>query len=89
MKFMAILEKLATIDPGFTYNFCVDKSNKITGFFWMTSVMRSNLYCFESFVSVDFMKRKINVHLWPHIGPVVMNELKKICVVCKSFMLKE
>ena len=77
IKFMAILEKLASIDSGFTYNFCVDKLNKINGFVWMTSVMRSNLYCFGSFISEDFMKRRTNVHLWPYIGPVVMNELKK------------
>ena len=59
--------KLASIDPGFTYNFCVDKSNKITGFVWMTSVMRSNLYRIKSFISVDFRKKKTNVHLWPYI----------------------
>ena len=78
---MPILEKLASIDPGFIYNFCVDKSTKTTGFVWMTSVMRSNLYRFGSFISVKFMRRKTNVHLW-HIGPVVMNELKKkLCSV--------
>ena len=57
-KFMAILEKLASIDSGLTYNFCVDKSNKITGFVWMTSVIRSNIYRFGSFISVDFIKKK-------------------------------
>ena len=61
IKLMVILEKLASIDLGFTYNFHVDKSNKITGFVWMTSVMRSNLYLFGSFISVDFMRRKTNV----------------------------
>ena len=35
------------------------------------------------------MKRKTNIHLWPYIGPAVMNELEKSCVVCKSFMLEE
>ena len=35
------------------------------------------------------MKRKKNVHLWPYIGPVVMNDLKKTCVICESFMLEE
>ena len=32
IKFMVILEKLASIDSDFIYNFCVDESNKITGF---------------------------------------------------------
>ena len=88
IKFRAILEKLISIDLAFTYNICVDKSKEITGFVWMTSVMRSNLYCFGSFITVDFMKRQ-NVHLWPYSGPVVMNELEKPCLVCKSFMLEE
>ena len=35
------------------------------------------------------MKRNINIYLWPYIGPVVMNELKKTCVICGSFMLEE
>ena len=89
IKFMAVLEKLASLDPGSMYNFCVDKSNKLKGFVWMTSVMRLNLYRFGSFISVDVMKRKTNVYLWPCISPVVITELKKICVMCKSFMLEE
>ena len=85
---MVILAKMASIDSGFTYNFCVDKSYKIIDFVWMTSVVISKLYRFRSFISADFIKRKTNVHLWPYIGPVVMNTLKKTCVVCKSFMLR-
>ena len=58
IKFMTILEKMGLINSGFASNFCVDKLNKIAGFVCMTSVMRSNLYHSESFISVDFMKRK-------------------------------
>ena len=75
---MAVLEKLTSIDSGFTYNFYVDKFNKFTGFVWMTLVTRSDLYCFGSYISVDFMERKANINLWPCIGPVVMNGLKKL-----------
>ena len=35
------------------------------------------------------MKRKTNVHLWPYIEPVVMNDLKKTCVICESCMSEE
>ena len=77
VKFLAILDKLGTIDPGFTFNFCMDNEKKITSFVWITSVMRLILYQFGSFINVDFMKRKVNVHIWPYIGPVVMNDLKK------------
>ena len=89
IKHMTILEKMVLIDSRFTNNFCIDKSNKITGYLRMTSVMRSNLYSFGSFISVNFMKRKTNVHSSPCIGPVVMNKLKKTSVVCKLFMLEE
>ena len=35
------------------------------------------------------MRRKTNVHMWRYIGPVVMNKLKKACVICESFMIEE
>ena len=72
IKFLAILDKLGAIDPGFTYNFCMDNDKKMNGFLWMTSLMRSNLYLFGSFINIDFMKRKITIYLWPCIGPVVI-----------------
>ena len=53
----------------------------------MTSVMRSNLYQFGPFININFMKRKINIHLWPYNGPVVINKRKKTCVIFESFML--
>ena len=54
----------------------------------MTSVMRSNLYCFWSSISVDFMKRKTNVHLWPywyssvlfHLGKNFTCELEEVLI---------
>ena len=55
-------------------------NEKITGFVWMTSVMRSYLYQFGSFIYVNFMKRKTNGHQWPYIGPAMMNDIKK-CVL--------
>ena len=66
----------------------MDNEKKITGFVWMTSIIRSNLYCFRSFINEYLCKEK-NIHLWPYIGPVVMNELKKIYVICESFVLEE
>ena len=84
---MVILEKLRSLDSAFTYNFCVDKSNKTTGFVWMTLVVRSNLYCIESFISGDFLKRKTNVHLWPYIGHVVI--IENPCVIGEFFFLEK
>ena len=66
INFFAILDKLGTIDTGFTYNFLIE-NNKKNGFVWMTSVMRSNIYQFGSLKNVNFMKRKINFGLRPFI----------------------
>ena len=77
LQLFAILARLGDIDPGFTYNICFDSNQKVTGFVWMTSVMRSRLERFSSFICLDAMKRTTNVQMWPYIAPVVMNELKK------------
>ena len=42
-KLLQYLEALSDNDPGLTYNICHNTENKLTGFCWMTSVMRSHL----------------------------------------------
>ena len=88
-KLLAILDKLGRKDSGFTYNVSFDIDGKLTGFVYMTSVMRANLIRFGSFICLDAMKRRTNVHMWPYIGPTVMNDLKKSVVCCESFVLEE
>ena len=39
-KSQYILEKLAHVDKGFTFNITHDLNNKVTGIVWMTSYMR-------------------------------------------------
>ena len=59
IKIIAMLERLGEIDPGFTYNLCMNKDNELTGFVWMTSVMRSNFQRFGNFLCLDAMKKKL------------------------------
>ena len=42
MKLFGILETLGNKSSGFTYALCNDGDGKLSGFVWMTSVMRSN-----------------------------------------------
>ena len=51
--------------------------------------MRYNLEKNGSFISLDAMKRTKNVHMWPYIGPTVMNKREKTTVHCESLMLEE
>ena len=67
-----ILEKLGKKDRGFTYNLSFD----LNGIVYKRSVMRSNLIRFGSFIFPDAMNRRTNIHMWPYIGPTVMNDLK-------------
>ena len=55
----------------------------------MTPGMRPNFERFSSFLCLDAMKRTTNVHMWPYIGFSVMNDMKRIGVVCESSRLEE
>ena len=37
-----ILESVASIDPGFTFNLAHDNNNNVTGIIWMTAYIRDN-----------------------------------------------
>ena len=56
------------------------------GVVWMTLVMRSNLEQFGTYISLDAMKRKTNVHLWAYFGVVVKNEFSRPVVCCEALM---
>lgn len=56
---------------------------------WMTSIMRSNFEHFGSFLCLDAMKQKLNIHLWPYIAPVVTNEFNHTCIVAECLVVGE
>ena len=66
------LEALSKVDSGFTYAVSCDAEGKMTGFAWMTSVMRSHFKRYHSVIFLDAMKKK---HLWPYVAAVIVNDL--------------
>ena len=54
-----ILQSLATINPGFTYNITHDSDNNVTGVVWMTFYMCDNFKRFGSNISIDVMKSQV------------------------------
>ena len=75
-KSQYILQSLAKIDPGFTYNITHDSDNNITGIVLMTSYMRNNFEKFGNNISIDVMKTQVcNAKFCCYIAPVVLNEV--------------
>ena len=85
----AYLDKLASVDRGFTYNISTDSDGKMTGSCWMTSTMRSNFERFHGCVFLDAMRRKTNFHLCPYISIVIVNKLGDSQPVILGFSTSE
>ena len=88
-KLFRYLENLADIDIGFTYNISRNGKGEMTGFAWMTSVMRSNFERYHSVIFLDAMKRRTNVHLWVYMSVVIVNDLGESQPVCESILMSE
>ena len=88
-KLFGYLGKLASMDSGFTYNISTDTDGNMTGFCWMTSVMRSHFEKFNVCLFLDAMRRKTNVHLWPYMAVVIVNEMGEAHPVCESIIMSE
>ena len=58
-KSQYILQSLAKIDPGFTYNITHDSDNNVTGIIWMTSYMRDNFETFGNKIFIVVMKSQV------------------------------
>ena len=86
MKLFGILETLGKKSSGFTYALCNDGDGKLSGFVWMTSVMRSNFEKFSQYISVDAMKRKTNENLFPYMAIVVTDDMNKVQVCCEALI---
>ena len=77
-KIQYILQSLATIDTGFTYNITHDSDNNLTGIFWITSYIRENFEWFGTNISIGVMKTQVcNAKEFCYIVPVVWNEIGK------------
>ena len=58
-KSQYILQSLAKIDPGCTYNIAHGSDKNVTGIEWMTSYMRDNFEKFGNNISIDVMKSQV------------------------------
>ena len=81
------LDELASIDLGFTYSMSTDTNRNMTGFCWMTSTMRSSFERFSGCIFLDAMHKKTNVHLWPYMSIVIVNDLGEAQPVIEGFLL--
>ena len=88
-KLFNYLEGLSKVDVGFTFNISRNEKGDMTGFAWMTSVMRSHFERYHTVIFLDAMKRKTNVHLWPYVSIVIVNDLGECQPVCESIMMAE
>ena len=89
-KSQYILEKLAHIGKGFTFNITHDLNNKVTGIVWMTSYMRDNFERFGNYLYIDVMRSSVsNAKELCYIALVVLNEIGIINVICAGFVIKE
>ena len=89
-KIQYILQSLATIDTGFTYNITHDSDNNVTGIFWITSYIRESFEWFGNNISIGVMKTQVcNAKEFCYIVPVVWNEIGKIYVICEGFVISE
>ena len=88
-KLFAYLDRLSSIDRGFTYNISTDSEGNMTGFCWMTSTMRSHFERYHNCIFLDTMRRKTNVHLWPYISIVIVNDMGEAQPVIEGFVTSE
>ena len=89
VSFSDYMASLKSKDKDFCYQLLANSDGQITGCLWMNSTMRHNFELFGSYISVDAMKRDINVLLWPYMAVTMLNELGNVCVGCEGIMLSE
>ena len=73
-----ILESVASIDPGFTFNLAHDNNNNVTGIIWMTAYIRDNYERFGNYLSIDGMRSSVcNATEFCYTAPVIKNKVGK------------
>ena len=88
-KLFSYLEGLSKEDKGFTYSLSSNSENKLTGFVWMTSVMRSKFEKYHKVLFLDAVRRQTNVYLWPYMSVVIVNDLGEAQPIIEGIMMAE
>ena len=88
-KLFKYFDDLSKMGSGFTYNYCTDSEDNLTGICWMTAHMISHFELYHSCIFLDAMRRKTNVHLWPYMSIVVVNEIGEAHPVIEAIVMSE
>ena len=87
---LTYMKEMKRMYDGFDYCISYESgTNKITGFVWMTSVMRASLQKYGTYLTLDAMKHELNTLHWPYIAPTLKRDDLTICVGCEAIILAE
>ena len=87
---LTFLKEMKKMYDGFDYRVSYESgTNRITGFVWMTSVMRASLIKYGTYITLDAMKHELNTLHWPYIAPTLKRDDDTICVGCEAITVAE
>ncbi|MGH7954861.1 MAG: hypothetical protein ACREOZ_02755 [Gloeomargaritales cyanobacterium] len=87
--FVQYLENLRRKEKSFTFRINTENKGIPSCVVWMTPAMRAAFERFGWFVCLDAMKRQLNQFHWPYVGPVVLDENRKVTVIAEAFVNSE
>ena len=76
-------------NPGFDYRMKRSKYGDPEGIAWMTSEMKKDTIRFGEQIFLHSQKWQYNSFWWPYIGPVVVNNERKIHPIIESLIIQE
>ena len=93
-SFIEYLELIKSRAKGFVYELARDTSDdpnrkKLLGVIWQTATMRRNFELFGEYISLDMMKRALNILLWPYTAVCMYDDARKLCLGCEGVLCGE
>ena len=88
-QMITYLDSLVNCDDGFDYRIGRSVDGEVTGFVWMTGVMRRDFELFGDLLFVDRLGRPLNDKGWPSITIAMLDDLKKLCIAAEGFTIRE
>ena len=82
-SFVEYLETIKERCKGFVYELARGagddpKRKKLLGVIWQTATMRRNFELFGDYISLDMMKRALNILLWPYTAVCMYDDARKL-----------
>ena len=88
-KVIAYLDSCKCQLPHFDYMVLKADSGKPLAIMYMTPFMRQNLLRYSSIMFLDAQKRQMNKMGWPYIGPVIINNKRRVQTCCEAIVTSE